>query len=129
MNKIQLSQQTLKYTYGPVVLVIGLDKLFRTDVLTNWEAYVSPFVANMLPIEVGSFLFIMAIIEIAVGVLLLTKWTRIFAYVSAAWLLLISINLLMLGLVDIAVRDIVLAVGVVVLAWLTEAQEEAHATL
>ena len=124
MNKIIASQKLLKYTYGIVVLVIGLDKLFRTDLLVNWEMYVSPQVAAMLPVSVGTFLAIISIVEIIVGIGLLTKWTRLFAYVSALWLVLISINLLMLGYVDIAARDIVLAVGAITLAWLTEETEQ-----
>lgn len=124
IQKVSLAQKVLQYVYGAVVLVIGLDKLFRTDLIVNWEQYVSPQVASALPFDVGTFLFLMAVIEIAVGVLLLTKFVRIFAYVAAAWLVLISINLLMMGLVDIAARDLVLAVGAVVLAWLTEAVHE-----
>lgn len=125
MDKITLSQNTLKYTYGLVVLAIGLDKLFRTDIIVNWDIYISPFVASMLPVSTDVFLAVIAIVEVVVGAVLLSgKWTRLFAYVSAAWLVLISINLLMLGFVDIAARDLVLAVGAVVLAWLTESLEE-----
>lgn len=111
----------LKYAYGAVVLLIGLDKLFRTNLIVDWEQYVAPQVAAALPFSVGTFLAIMAIIEIAVGILLLSKWTRFAAYLSAAWLVLIAVDLLMLGLVDIAARDILLAVGAIALAWLTEA--------
>lgn len=124
MNKVQLSRQLLKYTYGIVVLVIGLDKLFRTDFIVNWETYVSSPVASLLPVSVGTFLATIAVIEIIVGIGLLTKWTKLFAYISAAWLVLISVNLLMLGFIDIAARDLVLAVGAVVLALLTEATEQ-----
>jgi hypothetical protein len=66
----------------------------------------------------------MGVVEIAVAVLLATKWPRIGGYLSIAWLVLIAINLLMLGYVDIAIRDVLLAVGALALAELTVAVEQ-----
>lgn len=124
MNKIILSQRVLRYVYGLVVLIIGIDKLLRTDIIVNWDIYLPTGLLNIVPISSGALLIGVALIEIVVGLglLFLNRYTRILAYVSAAWLLLISVNLLMIGFIDIAARDIVLAVGALVLAWLTEAQ-------
>ncbi len=72
----------------------------------------------------GVFLLVMGIVEVVVAVMLLTKYERIAAYLSVAWLLLISVNLLMLGMIDIAIRDILLAVGALVLALLSYAVVE-----
>ena len=64
---------------------------------------------------------LVGIIEIAAGVLVLSKLTRIGAYVVAAWLVLIALNLLTtLRFFDVAVRDLVLALGAFTLARLTE---------
>jgi hypothetical protein len=45
-----------------------------------------------------------------VGLAILTKWTRVGAYVASAWLVLIAINLVSTGMFfDIAVRDVEIA--------------------
>jgi hypothetical protein len=107
-----------------VLVLAGLDKLLGTDLIVYWPKYISPFVASILPVSTGVFLATMGIIEIAVAILLITKWPRIGGYLSVAWLILIAINLLMLGYIDIAVRDVLLAVGAVALAELTVAVEQ-----
>jgi hypothetical protein len=61
-----------------------------------------------------------------VGLAILTKWTRLGAYVASAWLLAIAINLVSTGMfLDIAVRDIEIALAAFVLARLTEIRSEA----
>jgi hypothetical protein len=58
------------------------------------------------------------VIEIIAGILVLWK-TRIGAFVVMGWLLAIAINLIIAGYYDIAVRDIVMAIGAYSLARLT----------
>ncbi len=66
------------------------------------------------------------LIEMLVGLAILTSWTRIGAYVATVWLLAVSINLLLMGsFFDIAVRDVVMAIGAYTLARLTEARQPA----
>jgi hypothetical protein len=61
-----------------------------------------------------------------VGLAILTRWTRIGAYVASVWLLLIAINLVTAGtFFDIAVRDVIMAIGAYTLASLTEARNRA----
>jgi len=68
------------------------------------------------------------IIEMLVGLAILTRWTRIGAYVAMAWLIAIAINLAITGMFfDLAVRDIEIAIGAFTLARLTEARERAGA--
>ncbi|HEU4633346.1 MAG TPA: hypothetical protein VFS22_05135, partial [Flavisolibacter sp.] len=64
-------QQVLKYTYGLVPIIAGLDKF--TNLLTNWQDYLSPFVANLLPFDAGTFMAIVGVIEIAAGILVLVR--------------------------------------------------------
>lgn len=109
-------------TYGLVPLLAGLDKFF--NLLTDWTKYVSPMVANLLPVSPQTFMYVVGIIEIAVGLMVLTRWTRLGAWIAAAWLVLIAINLLTLGLFDIAVRDLAMAVGAYTLARLAELRQE-----
>lgn len=109
-------------TYGLVPLLAGLDKFF--NLLANWPKYLSPLVTNLLPVSAQTFMHGVGIIEIAVGLLVLTRWTRIGAWIAAAWLVLIAINLATLGLFDIAVRDVAMAVGAYTLARLAEMRQD-----
>jgi hypothetical protein len=67
---------------------------------------------------------IVGIVEIAVGIAVLTAWTRLGAYVASAWLVLVAVNLALAGYFDIAVRDVVMAIGAFTLARLTEVRQE-----
>jgi len=99
----------LKIVFGIVPLVAGLDKF--TNFLTDWEKYLSPAMRDMLPFSPAVFMMIVGVIEAAVGLAILTKFTRLGAYVAMAWLVLISLNLMLAGILDVAVRDLVMAVG------------------
>ena len=115
-------QQVLKYTYGLVPILAGLDKF--TNLLTNWSDYLSVSVTNMLPFGAGTFMSIVGVIEIAAGLLVLIK-PRIGAFVVMAWLVLIAMNLVIGGhYYDVAVRDLVMAIGAFSLAKLSEIVEE-----
>ncbi len=50
---------------------------------------------------------LVGVVEIVVGLAILTRWTREASYVAMAWLPLIAFNLLTIGrFLDVAVRDI-----------------------
>lgn len=121
-NVVQSShqvQQVLKYTYGIVPIVAGLDKF--TNLLTDWKAYLGGPVANLLPFSAASFMTIVGIIEIAAGLLVLAR-PKIGAWVVMAWLILIALTLLLSGrYFDVAVRDLVMAIGAFALAKLSPA--------
>lgn len=120
-HKVHNVWRMLKLTYGIVPIVAGLDKL-GLDLIVNWAQYVHPLVASLIPLSLVHFIFVVGIIEIVAGALVLSKWTRFGAYLVAAWLLLIAVNLVAMGkFYDIAVRDVVLAIGAIALAMLTEA--------
>ena len=122
-SRLNSSWWALRLVYGLVPIVAGVDKF--TNLLTDWPQYLSPLVTSMLPVSASTFMHLVGIIEIAAGVLVLTKLTRIGAYVVGAWLLAIAINLLTTGrYFDIAARDVALAVGAYVLAMLTELRAE-----
>jgi hypothetical protein len=70
---------------------------------------------------------IVGIVEIAVGIAVLTAWTRLGAYVASVWLILVAVNLVMAGSFDVAVRDVMIAIGAFTLARLTEVRQEAFA--
>ena len=112
-------------TYGLVPLLAGLDKFF--NLLTFWPKYLSPTIAGLLPVSAQTFMYAVGVIEIVVGLLVLTRWTRLGAWIATAWLILIAVNLATLGLFDIAVRDLAMAVGASTLARFAEMRQEAPA--
>lgn len=118
-NLISLSkvQQLLKFTFGLVPIAAGADKFL--NLLTDWTQYLSSGLVDMLPFSASTFMMIVGIIEIGAGILLLTK-TEMGSYVVAAWLVLIALSLLLTGNhLDVAVRDIVMAISVFSLARIT----------
>jgi hypothetical protein len=115
METLNLNQQLkptftlLKLTFGIVPIVAGLDKF--TDLLTHWENYIHPGIAGMLPFTPHAFMMIVGVIEIIAGIIVLAK-PAIGGLIVAAWLTVIALTLLASGnYLDVAVRDLVMAIG------------------
>lgn len=99
-------------------LLAGFDKF--THFLTNWDQYLAPVVAALLPVSDHAFMLFVGIVEMAAAVLVAAR-PRIGAYVVAAWLFGIIGNLLLIpGYFDVALRDFGLALGALALARLSE---------
>ncbi|TMI72084.1 MAG: hypothetical protein E6H09_11180 [Bacteroidetes bacterium] len=110
-------QQTLRFTYGLVPIIAGADKF--TNLLTNWENYLNPSIVKMLPFSASTFMSIVGVIEIIAGLLVLIR-PRIGAYVVMAWLIAIALQLIIgQNYYDVAVRDLVMAIGAYSLARLS----------
>ena len=109
-----------------VPFLAGLDKFF--NLLTNWEAYLSPVAERMLPVSASTFMQVAGVIEMVVGLAILTRWTRLGGYVAMVWLVAIAVNLISSGsYLDVAVRDLIMAIAAYTLARLTEARQPAAA--
>jgi uncharacterized membrane protein YphA (DoxX/SURF4 family) len=110
-------QPILRYVYGIVPIVAGADKF--TNLLVHWSDYLPAGIAAILPFSPETFMMIVGVIEIIAGILVLAR-TLVGAYVVSAWLVLIALTLLFSGrFLDVAVRDLVMAMGAFVLARLT----------
>ncbi|RXJ44475.1 hypothetical protein [Gelidibacter gilvus] len=117
-SNVQLVRNILKYTFGLVPIVAGLDKF--TNILTNWTQYLGDGMVEILPFEPSVFMMIIGVIEIVAGFLVLTR-TKFGAYLVSIWLVLIALSLIFSGIyLDVAVRDIVMAIGAFSLAKLSE---------
>jgi len=100
-------------------IVAGLDKFFH--LLVDWDRYLPGVVNNVLGGRGHQFMMVVGIVEIVAGIGVALK-PRIFAYVVAAWLLLIIGNLLMIpGYFDVALRDVGLMLGALALGRLSQA--------
>jgi hypothetical protein len=117
-GELKKVQTLLKWTFGLVPIVAGLDKF--TNLLTDWTHYLSPAITNMLPVSASTFMMIVGIIEIIAGIIVLVK-TEVGAFVVAAWLVLIAVSLIIGGqYFDVAIRDLVMAIAAYSLACLSK---------
>jgi hypothetical protein len=122
-NKFNFMWTIAKYVYGLVPIAIGADKFF--SYIVDWNIYVSPFAASVIPIM--HLVPIVGIIEIAAGLLILTKYPKFGAYLVAAWIGVIIVNLFMIGdIYDIILRDIAIAFGYIIFGLLTDLKETAQ---
>lgn len=99
----------LRLTYSLVPIIAGADKF--AGLLTNWEKYLPASIAGQLPVDVDTFMRVVGLIEIAAGLAVLTYLPRLGAYVVMLWLVLVACVAATAGFLDIAVRDLVMAVG------------------
>jgi len=112
----------LRVAFGFGSLIAGLDKF--TNILVNWQKYLSPAAERMLPVSATTFMHFAGVVEIAVGLAILFGATRSFGYIAMLWLFAIAANLISMGTYyDIAVRDILLGIGAYALARVTEARQ------
>lgn len=106
----------LGFVAAPVIA--GLDKF--AGLLTNWDMYLAPQIARMLGGSAHTFMLVVGVIEVIAGLLVALK-PKIGAYVVAAWLGGIIVNLLMSGrYFDIALRDFGLMLGALALGRLAQ---------
>ena len=120
MEAIAINQPTrtvynlLRITFTVVPVVAGIDKF--TDLLTHWENYLNPSIAGMLPFTPHTFMMIVGVIEIIAGIIVFVK-PSVGGLIVAAWLTLIALTLLASGnYLDVAVRDLVMALSAFSLA-------------
>ncbi len=123
-KRIASAYWALRLVFGIVPIVAGLDKF--TNLLADWQAYLSPLAVRLLPVSPGVFMGAVGVVEIVVGIGVLAGWARVFGWIAAAWLLCIALNLLLGGhFLDVAARDVALAVCAGALARLAPLREEA----
>jgi uncharacterized membrane protein YphA (DoxX/SURF4 family) len=104
----------LRIGFAVLPIVFGLDKF--TNVLTNWEGYLAPWIVDFSPISAHQVMLVVGVIEIVAGVAVAVK-PRYAAYIVAAWLAGIIVNLLSYpGFYDIALRDLGLLLAALTLA-------------
>lgn len=116
-RQVQFAHEALRYTLGGTAFVAGLDKF--TNLLTDWDRYLSPMVRDRLPISGRNFMRLVGIVEMAAGATILKGNTKAGGYITGAWLLGIVGNLLSSGEhLDVAARDVNMAVAAFAMAQL-----------
>jgi uncharacterized membrane protein YphA (DoxX/SURF4 family) len=123
-NRLNSAWWALRVGLGAAAFLAGLDKFF--NLLTNWEMYLSPLAERLLPVSGATFMQAVGVIEMVVGLMILTRWTRVGSYIAMLWLVLIAVNLISTGkFFDVAVRDLEMAIAAYTLARLTEVRQPA----
>jgi uncharacterized membrane protein YphA (DoxX/SURF4 family) len=104
----------LRIGFTALPIILGIDKL--TNILTNWEAYLAPWIVDTIPLSAHQVMLIVGVIEIVAGVAVAIK-PRYAAYIVATWLAGIIANLLSYpGFYDVALRDFGLLLAAITLA-------------
>lgn len=126
---VQLNEAwwALRVGLGVGLIVAGTDKFF--NLLTDWSMYLSTLVTKIVPVKGAMIMYAVGIIEILLGALLLTRWTRIASMAVILWLAAIVANLTITGMFyDLAMRDTELAIGAFALFQLTVVREKSLRT-
>jgi len=109
--------QILRFGFTVAPILAGLDKFLH--LLVNWDQYLPPIVNNLSGGHGHQLMLAVGVIEAVAGIGVFFK-PRIFAYVVAAWMLIIIVNLLAIpGYFDIALRDLGLMLGALALGRLS----------
>src|SRR3954452_9957557 len=105
------------FTVAPILF--GIDKFLNW--LVDWPIYLAPRINDLIPGNAHQAMLAVGVIEIVAGLVVALR-PRIGAYVVAAWLAGIIVNLLVLAdHYDVALRDFGLLIGAVALARLAVA--------
>ncbi len=122
-ERLNLSWWVLRIGLGVGPIITGIDKYFNK--LTDWGMYLSPMATKVLPVSTITFMHIVGVVEIAAGLIVLTRWTKFGSYLVTIWLLGIALNLLTTSMFyDLAMRDVEIALGGFALSQLTAVREE-----
>ena len=113
--------QILHWGFVAAPVIAGADKFLH--LLTNWDQYLAPALARVSPLGSHATMLVVGGVEIVAGLVVAAR-PRIGAYVVAAWLLGIILDLLLVGsFLDVALRDFGLLLGAVALGRLSAAYD------
>ena len=74
-QRLNSSWWALRIALGGVPLLAGLDKFF--NLLTNWTMYLNPLALRVVPVAPGTFMRAVGVVEMIMGIAILTRWTRL----------------------------------------------------
>ncbi len=126
-NPVYQAYMLLRVGFTAAPILFGLDKFFNW--MVDWTDYLAPWVNDIVPGSGQDFMYFVGVVEIAAGILVAVA-PRLGAYVVAAWLAGIIVNLLTVDpptYYDIALRDFGLMLGALTLGRLAGAFHKARA--
>lgn len=91
------------YGLGLFALVAGASKFVAPGV---WGAYNPDWFLALVPLSTTVWMYLVGVIEAAVGILILIRWkSHVWAGVASLWLLSVTVAVASAGFYDIAWRD------------------------
>ena len=109
----------LRIGFAVAPILFGLDKF--AHVLVDWDRYLAPEFADVLPWTTHELMYAVGVVEIVAGIVVALR-PRFGGLLVAAWLAGIIVNLLMQAdYFDIALRDLGLLLGALTLSRLATA--------
>jgi uncharacterized membrane protein YphA (DoxX/SURF4 family) len=121
-RKIGSAFWALRLGLGATAFLAGADKF--TNLLTDWGKYMAPEADQNIPLSRNNFMRAVGVVEMLVGVGILSPRTRLSSYAASAWLLAIAGNLWLDEDYDVAVRDVNMALAAFALGQLSGARDE-----
>jgi hypothetical protein len=113
-NPVFQSFWLLRIAFTVAPILFGADKF--AHVMTNWDKYLAPEFVDLLNVQAHTLMYVVGAIEIVAGLVVLVR-PRFGAYLVAAWLVGIIVNLAMIGgYYDVALRDFGLFLAALTLA-------------
>ncbi len=126
-ERLNVAWWALRIGLGVGPIITGIDKYFNK--LADWSMYLSPLATKVVPVSATTFMHVVGVVEIIAGLIVLSRWTKIGAYVVMLWLVGIAVNLATMGMFyDLAMRDVEIAVGAFALSQMS-AVREGHAVV
>ena len=121
-KRLEIPWWALRIGLGVGPIITGVDKFFNK--LTDWTMYLTPLATKTVPVSPATFMHVVGVVEIIAGIVVLSRFTKLGAYVVTAWLLGIAVNLLTTGMFyDLAMRDVEIAIAAFTLSQLTRVRE------
>ena len=121
--RLHTPMNIMRVAIGLMATLAGLDKFF--NILADWGNYVSPVAAQLLPFSTDALMWIVGVVEFAVGISILT------AILASPWCVRRKRLVAARGRqpwtgghLDIAVRDVVLSISAFTLARLVQVRDE-----
>lgn len=121
-QKLESVYQLLRATLGVLTVTTGLDKF--VGLLADWRFYLAPELRRIVGEGAVGVVATAGVIELLIGVALLSGATRAFGYVLCGWFVVTACNLVVGGWYDLALRDLALAASAFSLARLASARRE-----
>lgn len=113
-NPVFQSFWLLRIAFTVAPILFGADKF--AHVMTNWDKYLAPEFVDLLNVQAHTLMYVVGAIEIVAGLVVLAR-PRFGAFLVAAWLVGIIVNLAMIGgYYDVALRDFGLFLAALTLA-------------
>jgi uncharacterized membrane protein len=109
-KNVRIATRILLYAVSAFLLVVGSDKAFHLEKITDWEAYVGPLAATVFPFSAAETIVrIQGCIEILYALLLIfTGWKRTALAFFMLSMVCVIIDLAYFRYFIVVTRDLVL---------------------